>query len=53
MIIDQEEIFKVVLSKIEGKINEQSFFNTFLELYPDVWKKHKNTFLKIKKGKKF
>lgn len=53
MIIDQEEIFKVVLSKIEGKINEQSFFNTFLELYPDVWKKHKITFSKFKRSKQF
>ena len=28
MIIDQEEKFKHVFSKIEGTINEQSFFNT-------------------------
>ena len=53
MIIDQEEIFKDVLSKIEGKINEQSFFNTFLELYPEVWKKHKITFSKFKRSKQF
>ena len=43
MIIEQEQIFKEVLSKIEGKVNEQVFFNTFLELYLEVWKKHKIT----------
>ena len=53
MIIDQEQKFKEVLSKIEGKINEQSFFNAFLELYPDVWKKHKSTFFKFKRSKQF
>ena len=53
MIIEQEEKFKEVLSKIEGKINEQSFFNKFLELYPEVWKKHKIKFSKFKKSKQF
>ena len=53
MIIEQEQKFKDVLSKIEGKINEQSFFNKFLELYPEVWKKHKTTFSKFNKSKKF
>ncbi|WP_298498351.1 hypothetical protein [uncultured Algibacter sp.] len=52
MIIDQEQIFKDVLSKLEGKINEQSFFKKFLELYPDVWKKHKIMFSKFNKSKK-
>ncbi|WKB81378.1 hypothetical protein QYR09_16710 [Cellulophaga lytica] len=53
MIIKQEEKFKVVLSKIEGKINEQSFFNTFIELYPDVWKNHKIAYSKFNKSKRF
>ena len=53
MIIEQEQIFKEVLSKIEGKITEQSFFNKFLELYPEVWKKHKTTFSKFKRSKQF
>jgi hypothetical protein len=53
MIIEQEHKFKLVLSKIEGKINEQSFFNKFLELYPEVWKKHKITFSKFKRSNKF
>lgn len=53
MIIEQEQKFKDVLSKIEGKINEQSFFNKFLELYPEVWKKHKITFSKFNKSKQF
>tara|TARA_B100000795_G_scaffold167469_1_gene126045 strand:- start:305 stop:541 length:237 start_codon:yes stop_codon:yes gene_type:complete len=53
MILEQEQKFKEVLSKIQGKINEQSFFNTFLELYPDVWKKHKITFSKFKRSKQF
>ncbi|WBU89353.1 hypothetical protein [Cellulophaga omnivescoria] len=53
MIIKQEEKFKVVLSKIEGKINEQSFFNTFIELYPDAWKNHKIAYSKFNKSKRF
>ncbi|MEP3838801.1 MAG: hypothetical protein ABJM36_14205 [Algibacter sp.] len=53
MIIDQEQIFKDVLSKLEGTINEQRFFNTFLELYPEVWKKQKIMFSKFNKSKKF
>ncbi|SDI42882.1 hypothetical protein [Winogradskyella thalassocola] len=53
MIIEQEQKFKEVLSKIEGKINEQSFFNKFLELYPDVWKKHKSIFFKFNRSKQF
>ena len=53
MIIEQEQKFKEVISKIEGKINEQSFFNKFLELYPEVWKKHKITFSKFSRSKQF
>ena len=53
MIIEQEQKFKEVLSKIEGHVNEQSFFNKFLELYPEVWKKHKTTFSKFKRSKQF
>ena len=53
MILEQEQKFKEVLSKIEGKITEQSFFNRFLELYPDVWKKHKITFSNFKRSKQF
>ena len=53
MIIDQEQKFKEVLSKIEGKINEQTFFSKFLELYPEVWKKHKSTFSKFNRSKQF
>ncbi len=53
MIIEQEQKFKETLSKIEGNINEQSFFNKFLELYPEVWKKHKTTFSKFNRSKQF
>lgn len=53
MILEQEEKFKDVLSRIEGKINEQSFFNRFLELYPDAWKQHKITFSKFKSSNRF
>jgi len=53
MIIEQEQKFQEVLFKIEGNINEQSFFNKFLELYPEVWKKHKTTFSKFKRSKQF
>ena len=53
MIIEQEQKFKEVNSKIEGKINEQSFFNKFLELYPEVWKKQKIMFSKFNKSKQF
>lgn len=53
MIIEQEQKFKEVLSKIDGKINEQSFFNKFLELYPEVWKKHKISFSKFNRSKQF
>ena len=53
MIIEQEQKFKEVLSKIEGNINERSFFNKFLELQPEVWKKHKITFSKFNRSKQF
>ena len=53
MIIEQDQKFKDVLSKMEGEINEQSFFNKFLELYPEVWKKHKVTFSKFNRSKQF
>lgn len=53
MIIEQEQKFKEVLSKLEGKISEQSFFNKFLELYPEAWKKHKITFSKFNRSKQF
>ncbi|MFB0937870.1 MAG: hypothetical protein QMB29_02915 [Urechidicola sp.] len=53
MIIEQEQKFKEVLSKIEGEINEQIFFNKLLELYPEVWKKHKITFSKFNRSKQF
>ena len=53
MIIDQEDKFKDVLSKVEGTVNEQSFFNKFLDLYPEAWKQHKITFSKFKRGKQF
>ena len=53
MIIEQEQKFKDVLSKVEGIVNEQSFFNKFLELYPEDWKKHKTTFSKFKRSKQF
>ncbi|CAL2083240.1 conserved protein of unknown function [Tenacibaculum sp. 190524A02b] len=53
MIIDQDLKFKDVLSKIEGTINEQSFFNKFLELYPEDWKKLKISFSKFKRSKQF
>jgi hypothetical protein len=53
MIIEQEQKFKEVLSKIEGEINEQFFFNKLLELYPEVWKKHKITFSKFNRSKQF
>ena len=53
MIIEQEQKFKEVLSKIETEINEQSFFNKFLELYPEAWKKHKTMFSIFNKSKQF
>ena len=53
MIIEQEQKFNVVLSKLEGQINERSFFNKFLELYPEVWKKHQITYSKFNKSKQF
>ncbi len=53
MIIEQEKKFNHVLSKIEGAINEQSFFNMFLETYPEDWKQLKITFSKFKRSKQF
>ena len=53
MIIEQEQKFKEVLSKMKENINEQSFFNKFLELYPEVWKQHKITYSKFNRSKKF
>jgi len=53
MILEQEQKFKEVLSKLEEQINEQSFFNKFLELYPEDWKKLKITFSKFRRSKQF
>ncbi|MFB9053922.1 hypothetical protein ACFFVB_12620 [Formosa undariae] len=53
MFIDQDQKFKEVLSKIEGIVSEQSFFNMFLELYPEVWKKHKANYSKFTRSKQF
>ncbi|CAM1351406.1 CIA30 family protein [Tenacibaculum halocynthiae] len=53
MIIEQEKKFNHVLSKIEGIANEQSFFNMFLETYPEDWKQLKITFSKFKRSKQF
>jgi len=53
MFLEQNEKFKDVLSKIEGTISEQSFFNKFLELYPELWKKHKTNFSKFNRSKQF
>ena len=53
MIIEQDEKFTQVLSKIEGTPNEQVFFNKFLELYSEAWKQHKITFSKFKRSKQF
>ncbi|MGY6647892.1 hypothetical protein [Wenyingzhuangia sp. IMCC45574] len=53
MIPEQDQKFKEVLSKIEGPINEQLFFNKFIELFPEAWKKHKITYSKFKRSKQF
>jgi hypothetical protein len=53
MIIEQEQKFKEVFSSLEGKANEQSFFNKFLELYPEAWIKHKISYSKFNRSKKF
>ncbi|MGB1042705.1 MAG: hypothetical protein ACPGU6_04870 [Tenacibaculum sp.] len=53
MIIEQEDKFNHVLSEIEGTVNEQSFFNKFLDLYPEDWKQLKITFSKFKRSKQF
>jgi len=53
MILEQEEKFNQVLSKIEGKPNEQNFFNTFIETYPEDWKQLKITFSRFKRSKQF
>lgn len=53
MILEKEQKFKDVLLRIPGKINEQSFFNTFLELHPEVWKEYKIAYSKFKRSKQF
>ena len=53
MIIDQDEKFNIVREKITDTISEQSFFNTFINLYPEDWKQLKITYSKFKRGKQF
>ena len=53
MIIEQEEKFKAVLSELKGKVNEQTFFNKFLELHPKAWKKHKAIYNQFQNSSKF
>jgi hypothetical protein len=53
MILEKEEKFNEVLLSLRGTINEQSFFNKFLELYPEVWKEYKTVYSKFKRSKQF
>ena len=53
MILDQDQKFNKVLQAIPEAISEQSFFNTFLKLYPEDWKQLKIIYSKFKRGKQF
>lgn len=53
MILEKEQKFNDVVLKVKGEITEQSFFNKFLELYPEVWKEYKIVFSKFKRSKQF
>ena len=53
MIIDQDKKFNIVREKITDTISEQSFFNKFIELYPEDWKQLKITYSKFKRSKQF
>ena len=51
MIIDQEEKFRKTFESLSEKVNEQQFFNRFLEVYPEDWKQLKIMFSKFNKSK--
>lgn len=53
MIIQQEEKFKKVCAALTEKVTEQTFFNKFLDLYPEEWKQLKITFSKFNRSKRF
>ncbi len=53
MIIQKEEKFKKVCSELSEKVTEQTFFNKFLEIYPEDWKQIKITFSKFNRSKQF
>ena len=53
MIVDQNEMFKVIFDEIQEKQTEQNMFNKFLEVYPKEWKKLKITFSKFNRSKQF
>jgi len=53
MIQNQEEKFNKVLEEVTGTLSEQSFFNTFLKLYSDDWKRIKINYSKFNRSKKF
>lgn len=52
MIVDQDLKFKKVLASLE-KVSEQTFFNQFIERYPDDWKQLKITYSKFNRSKQF
>ena len=47
MIPDQEEKIEAVYKSLTEKPTEQLLFNTFLKMYPEVWKQLKITFSKL------
>lgn len=53
LILNQQEKFKTVLEQLTDKVTEQTFFTTFLALYPDDWKQLKITFSKFNRSKQF
>tara|TARA_R110001592_G_scaffold39084_5_gene128747 strand:- start:2684 stop:2932 length:249 start_codon:yes stop_codon:yes gene_type:complete len=53
MIIDQDEKFSKTVSGLDGTYQVQDVFNTFIELYPEDWKKHKIVYSKFNRSKQF
>ena len=53
MITDQEEKFNKAIASLDEKYQVQDVFNKFIALFPEDWKKHKITYSKFNRSKRF
>ncbi len=53
MIVNKDEKFREILTKLNEKPNELNVFSLFLKHYPEDWKQLKINFAKFNRSKQF